>query len=88
MVDAEIVRDPIVNPTIVISPDARASFQIQLINEIVITGIDEEQQDLNLNFLVLRPQSITALQRLLPELVDVSANLVNAQTILGLASTA
>ena len=55
MVDAEIVRDPIANPTIVISPDARASFQIQLVNEIVITGIDEEQHDLNLNFLVLQP---------------------------------
>ena len=83
MVDTEIVRDPIANPTIVISPDARASVQIQLINEIVITGFDEGQQDLNLNFLVLRPQSITALQRLSTELVDVSANLVIAQTILG-----
>ena len=77
MVDAEIVRDPIPTPTLVISPDARASLQIQLVNEIVITGIDEEQHDLNLNFLALRPQSITALQRLLPELVDVSANFSN-----------
>ena len=87
MVDAEIVRDPIPTPSLVISPDARASLQINLVNEIVVTGIDEEQHDLNLNFLAFRPQSITALQRLLPELADVSANLSNAQTILGLAST-
>ena len=87
MVDAEVVRDPIPTPSLVISPDARASLQINLVNEIVITGIDEKQHDLNLNFLALRPQSITALQRLLPELADVSANLSNAKTILGLAST-
>ena len=61
MVDTELVRDPIPAPSFVISPDARASLQIQLVNEIVITGIDEEQHDLNLNFLVLRPQSITAI---------------------------
>ena len=87
MVDAEIFRDPIPTPKLVISPDVRASLQINPVNEIVITGVDEEQHDLNLNFLALRPQSITALQRLLPELADVSANLSNAQTILGLAST-
>ena len=55
-VDTEIVRDPIPTPSLVISPDARASLQIQLVNEIVITGIDEEQYDLSLNFLVLRPE--------------------------------
>ena len=77
MVDAEIVRDPIPTPTLVISPDTRASLQINLVNEIVVTGIDEEQHDLNLNFLALLPQSITALKRLLPELADVSANLSN-----------
>ena len=87
MVDTEIVRDPITTPSFVISPDARASLQIQLVNEIVITGIELEQHDLNLNFLVLRPQSIIELQRLLPELVNVSANLSTAQTILGIAST-
>ena len=87
MVDAAVAGDPIVNPTFVPSPDARASVQIQLITDIVITGIDEGQEDLNLNFLTLRQQSIAALQRLLPELVEVSADLVNAQTILGLAST-
>ena len=43
MVDAAVVGDPIVNPTFVPSPDARASVQIQLINEIVITGIEEGQ---------------------------------------------
>ena len=87
MVDAAVAGDPIVNPTFVPSPDARASVQIQLITEIVITGIDKGQEDLSLNFLMLRPQSIAALQRLLPELVDVSNDLVNAQTILGLVST-
>ena len=66
MVEPSVAGDPIVNPTFVPSPEARASVQIQLITHIVITGIDEGQEDLNLNFLVLRPESIAALQRLLP----------------------
>ena len=86
MVDATVDRDPIVNPTFVPSPKARASVQIQLIGHIVITGINEGQEDLKLNFLVLRPESIAALQQLLPELVEIAPDLVNAQTILGLAS--
>ena len=72
MVEPAVAGDPIVSPTFVPSPEARASVQIQLITDIVITGIDEGQEDLNLNFLVLRPESIAALQRLLPELVDIS----------------
>ena len=84
MVDAEVVHDPIPTPSLVISPDARASLQIQLVTEIVVTGVDDEEQELNLNFLALRPQSITALQRLVPELADISANLSNAQILLGL----
>ena len=75
MVDAEVVRDPIPTPSLVISPDARASLQISLVTEIVVTGVDDEEHDLNLNFLALRPPSITALQRLVPELAYVSANL-------------
>ena len=81
MVEPAVAGDPIVNPAFVPSPKARTSVQIQLIGNIVITGIDEGQENLNLNFLVLRPESIAAL-----ELVDISPDLVNAQTILGLAS--
>ena len=62
MVEPAVAGDPIVNPTFVPSPEARASVQIQLIGNIVITGIDEGQEDLNLNFLTLRHQSIAALR--------------------------
>ena len=86
MVDVEVVRDPISTLNLVISPDARASFQINLIAEIVVTGVDDEEHDLTLNFLALRPPSVAALQRLVPEIADVSANLSNAQIFLGLAS--
>ena len=85
MVDAEVVRDPISTLNLVISPDARASLQINLIAEIVVTGVDEEH-DLTFNFLALRSPSVAALQRLVPEIADVSANLSNAQIFLGLAS--
>ena len=87
MAEPAIAGDPVANPTFVPSPEARASVQIQLIGDIVVTGIDEGQEDLSLNFLTLRQQSITVLQRLLPELVDISAELVNAHAILDLAST-
>ena len=86
MVDAEVVRDPISTLHLVISPDARASLQISLVAEIVVTGVDDEEHDLTLNFLALRPPSVAALQRLVPEIADVSANLSNAQIFLGLAS--
>ena len=58
MVDAEVVRDPISTLNLVISPDARSSLQINLVTEIVVTGVDDEEHDLNLNFLALRPPSI------------------------------
>ena len=86
MAEAAIAGDPVADLTFVPSPEARASVQIQLIGHIVVTGIVEGQEDLKLNFLVLRPESIAALQQLLPELVEIAPDLVNAQTILGLAS--
>ena len=86
MVDAEVVRDTISAKNLVIRPDARASLQINLITEIVVTGVDDEEHDLTLNFLALRPPSVAALQRLVPEIADVSANLSNAQNFLGLDS--
>ena len=86
MVEPAAAGDPVADLTFVPSPETRASIQIQLIGNIVVTGINEGQQDLKLNFLVLRPDSIAALQQLLPELVEIAPDLVNAQTILGLAS--
>ena len=86
MVEPAAAGDPVADLTFVPSPETRASIQIQLIGHIVVTGIDEGQEDLKLNFLVLRPDSIAALQQLLPELVEIAPDLVNAQTILGLAS--
>ena len=84
MADVEVVRDPISTLNLVISPDA--SLQITLITEIVVTGVEDDEHDLTLNFLALRPPSVAALQRLVPEIADVSANLSNAQIFLGLAS--
>ena len=86
MVEPAIAGDPVADLTFVPSPETRASIQIQLIGHIVVTGIDEGQEDLKLNFLVLRPDSIAAFQQLLLELVEIAPDLVNAQTILGLAS--
>ena len=86
MVEPAAAGDPFADLTFVPSPETRASIQIQLICHIVVTGIDEGQEDLKLNILVLRPDSIAALQQLLPELVEIAPDLVNAQTILGLAS--
>ena len=86
MVEPAAAGDPVADLTFVPSPETRASIQIQLIGHIVVTGIDEGQEDLKLNFLVLRPDSIAAFQQLLPELVEIVPDLVNAQTILGLAS--
>ena len=53
MVDAEVVRDTISAKNLVIRPDARASLQINLITEIVVTGVDDEEHDVTLNFLAL-----------------------------------
>ena len=86
MADVEVVRDPISIQNLVISPDARASLQIALITEIVVTGAEDDEHDLTLNFLALRPPSVASLQRLVPEIADVSANLSHAQIFLGLAS--
>ena len=86
MVEVAAAGDPVVDLTFVPTPETRASIQIQLIGHIVVTGIDEGQEDLRLNFLVLRPDSIAAFQQLLPELVEIAPDLVNAQTILSLAS--
>ena len=86
MVELATAGDPVVDLTFVPTPETRASLQIQLIGHIVVVGIDEGQEDLRLNFLVLRPDSIAAFQQLLPELVEITPDLVNAQTILSLAS--
>ena len=86
MVEVAAAGDPAVDLTFVPTPEIRASLQIQLIGHIVVVGIEEGQEDLRLNFLVLRPDNIAAFQQLLPELVEISPNLVNAQTILSLAS--
>ena len=85
MAEVAAACDPVANITFVASPETRASIQIQLIGHIVVTGIDEGQKDLRFNFLVLRPDSIAAFQQLLPELVEIAPDLVNAQTILSLA---
>ena len=86
MAEIEAIRYPPSIQNLIISPDTRASLQIALITEIVVTGVEGDQHDLTLNFLALRPPSVTALQRLVPEIADVSANLSNAQIFLGLAS--
>ena len=76
--------DPV--PNFVPSPEVRASIQIQLIGHTQVVGAEQNQEDLRLYFLSLRPENITTLQQLLPELTDISPNLMNAQTILGIAS--
>ena len=86
MVEVAAAGDPVVDLTFVPTSETRASLQIQLIGHIVVAGINEGQEDLRLNFLVLRPDSIAAFQQLLPELVEITPDLVNAQTILSLAS--
>ena len=86
MAEAAADGDPAADPTFVPSPETRASVQIQLIGHIQVIGIDQGQEDLRLYFLVLRPDNITAFQQLLPELVEISPDLVNAQIILSLAS--
>ena len=83
---AEVIHDPPVIETLVISPDARATLAINLIAEIAVTGIDEGQRDLSLFFLAFQSPTLTALQRLVLTLVDVSPMLIYAQTFLGLAS--
>ena len=88
MADVEVVRDSIFTLNLVISPDARASLQITLITEIVVTGAEDDEHDLTLNFLALRPPSVASLQRLVPEIADVSANLSHAQIFLGLRADA
>ena len=86
MVEVAAAGDPAVDLTFVPSPEIRASLQIQLIGHIGVVGIEEGEEDLRLNFLVSRPDNIAAFQQLLPELVEISPNLANAQTILSLAS--
>ena len=86
MAEAATDGDPDAGPTFVPSPEVRASIQIQLIGHIQVIGIEQGQEDLRLYFLVLRPENITALQQLLPELAEISPDLMNAQTILSLAS--
>ena len=86
MVEVAAAGDPVVDLTFVPTPEIRASLQIQLIGHIVVVGIEKGEEDLRLNFLVLRPDNIAAFQQLLPELVEISPNLANAQTILSLAS--
>ena len=53
MVDVEVVGDPIFTLNLVISPDAHASLQITLITKIVMTGVEDDEHDLTLNFLAL-----------------------------------
>ena len=79
---AEGNLDP--GPNFVPSPEVRASIQIQLIGHTQVTGAEQGQEDLRLYFLALRPENITTLQQLLPELTDISPNLMNAQTILSI----
>ena len=86
MAEAAAEGDPDAGPNFVPSPEVRALIQIQLIGHIQVTGIQQGQEDLRLYFLALRPENITTLQQLLPELTDISPDLMNAQTILSLAS--
>ena len=69
MVEVAAAGDPVVDLTFVPRPEIRASLQIQLIGHIVVVGIEEGQEDLRLNFLVLRPDNIAAFQQLPPELI-------------------
>ena len=69
-----------------VSPDVRAILAITLINEIVVTGAEENQCDLTLFFLGFPQPTLATLQRLIPTLVDVTASLSTAQVFLGVAS--
>ena len=89
MADAE-VADP-VQPGIEIenlniSLEVRATLVITLINEITVTGADNDQHDLTLFFLGFTQPVLDNLQRLTPTLVNVTASLSTAQVYLGLAS--
>ena len=86
MAEAAAEGDLDAGPNFVPSPEVRASIQIQLIGHIQVIGIEQGQEDLRLYFLALRPENITTLQQLLPELTDISPDLMNAQIILSLAS--
>ena len=86
MAEAVAEGDLDTGPNFVPSPEVRASIQIQLIGHTQVTGIEQGQEDLRLYFLALRPENITTLQQLLPELTDISPDLMNAQTILSIAS--
>ena len=91
MADDEIVEVIEIPPVIeignlTVSPDVRATLAITLINEIVVTGAEENQLDLTLFFLGFSQPTLTSLQRLIPTLVDVTGSLSTAQVYLGLAS--
>ena len=86
MAEIEVDRDLPSIHNLTIFPDTRASLLIALIAEIAVTGVEAEQHDLALLFLAFRPPVIDTLQRLVPEIVDVSTSLSDAQTFLGLAS--
>ena len=81
MADAEIA-DPvqpgieIENPNI--SPEVRATLVINLINEITVTGAEDDQHDLTLLFLGFTQPVLDNLQRLTPTLVNVPASLSTA----------
>ena len=71
--DAIVVdRDPPSIHNLTISPYTRASLLFALIAEIVVTHVEEEQHDLALLFFAFRPPIFATLQRLVPEIVDVS----------------
>ena len=52
--------DPV--PNFVPSPEVRASIQIQLIGHTQVVGAEQNQEDLRLYFLSLRPENILTLQ--------------------------
>ena len=91
MADDEIVKVIEIPPIIeignfTVSPDVRATLAITLINEIVVTGAEENQCDLTLFFLGFPQTTLATLQRLIPTLVDVTASLSIAQVFLRVAS--
>ena len=86
MAEIEVISYPSSIQNLIISPDTRASLQIALITEIVVIGAEEDQHDLTLNCLAFRPPSVASLQRLVPEIADVSTSLSHAQIFLGLSS--
>ena len=67
MADDEIVKVIEIPPIIeignfTVSPDVRATLAITLINEIVVTGAEENQHDLTLFFLGFSQPTLTTLQ--------------------------